>query len=118
VGSGVVGYQHPKYRSDTRGYRPEYDYYSLGVILMEIGFWKPFNEIAGFGHTYGAEHDTKFKERIPYLRQYMGRDYCEAIMACINGNFGPPQAEDNRSSNKIFVDFETKVLSRLNKYLI
>lgn len=119
VRSGVPGYKHPKYRRDTQGYRPEYDYYSLGIVLMEIGFWRPLNEIVGIKDTYCDEHDRKLRNRIPQLRQYMGRDYCEAVMACISGDFASAKVEVDKASDKgVLMDFESKVLSRLNRRLI
>ena len=33
-------YQHPEYDRTGR-YRATYDYYSLGLILLELGFWQP-----------------------------------------------------------------------------
>ena len=38
-------YQHPEYRARRSRFRTEYDYYSLGLILLEIGLWKPLDEI-------------------------------------------------------------------------
>jgi serine/threonine protein kinase len=116
--SGFAGYQHPNYRKYTRGYRPEYDYYSLGVILLEIGFWRPLTEIVKVNGIWSEEHDRKLKDRIPHLRQYIGKDYYEAVTACINGEFSGASTEnDKENSNGTFLDFETKVLSRLNRFL-
>ncbi|MCJ1234523.1 hypothetical protein MMC14_002484 [Varicellaria rhodocarpa] len=39
-------YQHPEYRKTKLRYRAEYDYYSLGFVLLEIGLWKSLGEIA------------------------------------------------------------------------
>jgi serine/threonine protein kinase len=119
VKSGVLGYQHPKYRRATRGYRPEYDYYSLGVLLMEVGFWRPIKEIVGFGKTYGEEHDQKLRDRIPQLKQYMGRSYCEAVIACLSDDFNSLRTDDGGRNNKeVFIDFEIKVISRLNNHMV
>jgi hypothetical protein len=117
VNSADLWYQHPQYRKDTRGYRPEYDYYSLGFILLQIGYWQPLDEIV---RGIDAENlEEKLKARILLLRQYMGREYCEAVMTCIDGAFGPSKAEDSEGGNNaVFIDFDTKVLSRLNKYIV
>ena len=86
---------------------------------MEIGYWRPFHEIIGFKDTYDVEHYRKLRDRIPQLRQLMGRDYCEGVMACISGDFVSSIAEDDTESNtRVFVDFENKVLSRLDSRLI
>ena len=41
-GENLQNYQHPEYGSTGR-YRLEYDYYSLGLVLLEIGFWRPLS---------------------------------------------------------------------------
>lgn len=116
----TAGYQHPTYRTETRGYRPEYDYYSLGIILMEIAYWRPLKEIVGLTRgNYSKENDPVLQKRIPGIRQHMGRDYCDAVTACINGDFKSPQSEnENRGNKGIFISFESQVLSRLSKYLV
>lgn len=48
----------------------------------------------------------------------MGRDYCEGVMACISGDWASSIAEDDIESNtRVFIDFENKVLSRLDSRL-
>jgi serine/threonine protein kinase len=114
--STLVSYQHPAYRKERRGFRREYDYYSLGVVLAEIGFWRPVSEIARFGDVYGEEHDRKLRERIMQLGQHMGRDYCDAVLACFDG---PREALDGENGGReVLVNFESKVLSRLAKRVL
>lgn len=109
------GYQHPTYRRNSRGYKPEYDYYSLGILLMEIGFWTPLKEIAGIRDTYGDEHDRKLQERVPRLKQHMGRAYCKAVTACLSDDFGSSCASnDPEHDKKIFTSFESRVLHHLS----
>ena len=38
-GSGLQDYQHPHYQQNRSRYRPGFDYYSLGIVLLEIGLW-------------------------------------------------------------------------------
>ena len=86
---------------------------------MEIGYWRPFHEIVGYQGTYGEELDRKLKDQVPQLKQCMGRDFCAAVMACINGDFISSKANDEKGNNKdLFIDFESKVLSRLNGCLV
>lgn len=87
--SSFRDYQHPSYLKDGSGYRPGFDYYSLGIILMEIGFWRPFNEIIGQsykGLSYEARRQRLSQDRIPILKQQMGREYFEAVTWCIQGD--------------------------------
>jgi hypothetical protein len=87
-----MNFQHPKYlrgRGKIR-YRDEFDYYSLGMVLFEIGLWKPLDTIT---KSYGlledmlAELKTKHIER---LGEQMGAIYQDVVSACLNGGFGEP----------------------------
>jgi hypothetical protein len=42
--------RHPDAQSSQTGgnYRKSYDIYNLGVVLIEIAFWKSIEDIAGF----------------------------------------------------------------------
>ena len=42
-------YTHPDYMGvDRERYRKTFDMYSMGIILLEIAWWKPADEILGF----------------------------------------------------------------------
>ncbi|EAQ82951.1 hypothetical protein CHGG_10769 [Chaetomium globosum CBS 148.51] len=42
-------YTHPDYLGvDRKGYRKTFDMYSIGIMLLEIAWWKPAEEILGF----------------------------------------------------------------------
>ncbi|KAI0549992.1 kinase-like protein [Xylaria curta] len=87
-------YHHPVYLKN-RGYRLEYDYYSLGIILLEIGFWMPLAKITeGWVGSYEERRRRLIERRVPRLRQYMGRGYSEAVRFCLEGN----PASDNGTS--------------------
>ena len=38
-------YQHPEYAKDRQRFCPGFDYYSLGLLLLEIGLWQTLDEI-------------------------------------------------------------------------
>jgi hypothetical protein len=114
-------YQHPTYLKDGCGYRPEFDYYSLGIILMEIGFWRPLSKI--INRLTGSFEDRRqqlLTHRVPQLRQYMGREYCEAVRCCIRSDFGRPEFDHQKgmSSKELLLQFGERVVGRLNKYFI
>jgi len=117
-------YQHPTYLKDGCRYRPEFDYYGLGIILMEIGFWEPFSEITKakrFTDTsYEDMRQKLLTHRVPRLRQHMGREYCEAVRCCIQGDFGESEFDNQKgmSSEALLLQFGERVVGRLNKYFI
>lgn len=56
-------YCHPDYQGQERegNYRRTYDIYSLGIILLEIAYWKKAEDILGFSNVENKEAD---KDRI------------------------------------------------------
>lgn len=58
-------YQHPAYLKSTSRYSPEFDYYSLALVLLEIGLWKPLSLIIPNLHSYSAEKIKREARWIP-----------------------------------------------------
>lgn len=94
-GPGDDRYHHPQYcQSPGRQvrYRLEFDYYSLGLVLIEIGLWKTLENLTQI-KTASTNQETNnqkvldelLKKRVPLLGHYMGTDYQDAVLACLNG---------------------------------
>jgi serine/threonine protein kinase len=117
--SGNDDYQHPEYRRDKRGYRQEYDYYSLGIVLLEIGLWKTINDWTPKWNLPAEELKQKLlRSRVPVLGQFMGRSYREAVRACLTGEFGVSEVlEESEKKIALQVSFKRLVVDRLRKRL-
>ena len=89
----VAIYRH----KDVRGfggraisrYRAIYDIYSLGLVLLEIGTWKPVQ----FFHPKNAAPNFDFsalllKSVVPTLGVAMGENYMNVVRKCLEGSFG------------------------------
>jgi len=81
-------YQHPDYRKyrGTR-FRPEFDYYGLGILFLEIGLWLSISEMTNGKGWKGIEY-TEFSQRlitrrVPQLGQSMGSIYRDVTLACL-----------------------------------
>jgi len=63
-------YRHPDAQSSqTDGnYRKSYDIYSLGVVLIEIAFWKSIEDIVGFKDLAKARPPA-LRELQPWLKR-------------------------------------------------
>jgi hypothetical protein len=122
-----AAYCHPTYQGNDPGpYRKQFDVYSLGIILLEIAYWKTADDILGitrFAEQTKAkelskqEVDRKIQLRFrdtrrrildePHLlqpvRSNMGIRYYNAVRACIEGfdtaDFG--QAERSASVDDV-----------------
>lgn len=109
-------YCHPGYLGDRRkcGFRKTYDIYSLGIVLIEIAYWKAAGDILNFKETKGHEQQglpkadgqqakhfdkasksdlenirkrllTDNPEILEHVRVTMGERYHLAVRACIVG---------------------------------
>ena len=82
-----LDYQHPEYsnRGDDCRFHKRYDYYSIGLVLLEIGCWKP---LAAFSqrHPYGNREYLRrilVSKYLPKLGRCMGSSYMNAVKACL-----------------------------------
>ena len=112
--------QHPEYlkhKGKVR-YRPQFDYYSLGMVLLEIGHWKPLNQITA--KIIGSPEDvlSRLREKhVPELGFTMGATYRDVVDACLSGDFGKPDIvdEDSNFSVGVTLGFAETVVEQLAK---
>jgi len=107
-------YQHPEYLRRGHGFCPVHDYYSVGLVLLEIGFWRSLDAIIPSDRRpkkLRAQERVEYlrKEIVPLLGQRMGAMYRDAVDACLNGDF--PERGDNEIRNA----FEAKVVNPLSR---
>ncbi|QKD46588.1 uncharacterized protein FOBCDRAFT_266471 [Fusarium oxysporum Fo47] len=115
--ASAVGYTLPLTR-----YRREFDIYSLGVVLLEIGLWYPIKRIFKDCQTedLGVFSEQLKAKYVPELRGRMGRVYADVVVNCLKGNFGEgyiplhdgseSSAEDDKElrRRRFLEDFERK----------
>ena len=99
-------------------YRPEFDYYSLGIVLLEIGYWKPLSKITA--NIPGSPEDILNylrRDKVPGLGFIMGIIYRDVVNACLSGNFGKADHvdEDSSSSASVTLRFAKTVVEQLKK---
>ena len=120
---GLRDYQHSDYIEDPNSYLPEYDYYSLGLVLLEIGCWKPLGDMKKEAGMHGKlpefERESWMEALVPQLAYSMGKTYHDVVVTCLKCNFKakrpyPQQktsvAEDNFIAQSAF---EKKVVQPL-----
>ena len=77
-------YRHPQSERGRRStFRPQYDMYSLGLILLEIGLWMPISKLWKPRYTR-----TNFKSRLQtiYTRKLAGKcgsNYMKVVEFCL-----------------------------------
>jgi serine/threonine protein kinase len=119
-------YQHPDYRGRTSGYRPEYDYYSLGLVLLEIGLWKSLGKIRGALNESNKDPkssdarptfrlDDIMQKCVPRLRLSMGTRYQRVVETCLYGRFEIPDDLEESQQSKLYRSFSRLVVEELAK---
>jgi hypothetical protein len=78
-------YQHPDKRNYPKWrYQHAYDIYSLGVLLLEIGFWLPVTKAVSFeNHDDAEEIRVRFLGVLPRLEGLCGEVYSGAVKQCL-----------------------------------
>ncbi|KAH6687213.1 kinase-like domain-containing protein [Plectosphaerella plurivora] len=118
-GYGTV-YQHSQNRERNVRYRLGYDYYSLGIVLLEIGFWKPIDKLAS-REALGPKGTRRhlIKRRLPWLKHFMGEVYCEAVSMCLGQEIVDDGVQDagvlEQQQREIQIEFEANVLAPLSR---
>ncbi|TKA75025.1 hypothetical protein B0A55_04796 [Friedmanniomyces simplex] len=84
-------YHDPEYLSKDNGqfrrFRPEFDYYSLGILLLEIASWTTIGAIMS---THASEDYQTFamaviEEKLTGLQFSMGSVYAAVVEQCLTG---------------------------------
>ena len=112
-----VAYQDPDLAAAPRqGYRAAFDAYSLGVILLEIGFWRSVDGFLKPQYTAAQNRDRLLKYRLSGdLAHRMGTAYEEATMRMLCGEaYGE---EDGAGEGERLVRFFQRVVVPVERAL-
>lgn len=95
-----VEYQHPNFSQWGRSCL-ELDFYSFGLVLLEVGLWKGLKEMTA-GRSWEGITQEHFRRRlisrrVPQLGPTMGARYRDAVKACLE--WEPPAYEGFESPN-------------------
>lgn len=121
-------YQHPVYRKNSLPhtnnsinamvrFRQEFDYYSVGMVLMEIAFWKSLKSI-----TRSIEGSPEMmlakllEKRVPQVKIHMGDIYGAAVQYCLTMYVEGQKKEC--SSENIRDSFSENVVMPISKCLV
>lgn len=95
-------YHHPRYVSlETRHFtrfRPQFDWYSLGILLIEIGLWEAIDKLM---HEHAQKDNFTFSEhliqyKLSALSFHMGDKYVDIVKECLTGLNEKPEKTDER----------------------
>ncbi|KAK4663385.1 hypothetical protein QC763_608100 [Podospora pseudopauciseta] len=117
-------YCHPDYAGadavDDRtypGFLAEYDYYSLGLVLLEIGMWERLGRFFVQDYTLSRDkiRSQILDDLVPVLEGTLGWLYSSEVRACLSGEL----SGNGEDADPAFVDemFERMVLRPLETLL-
>ena len=98
-----IAYQHPDYlngRGSVR-YRLQFDYYSLGLILLEIGRWESLEHMSEKTGTREKMRDKLLNNKVQRVSQNMGSIYQNVIIVCLGDDFRPSAGMENSTSGDV-----------------
>ena len=108
--------QHPEYYLG-RPFREIYDYYSIGIVLLELGSWIPLDAYLDHNRdlqSKPSEFSNKLIEHyVPRLSHIMGATYRDVTLACLRGDFG--RGSDGNEGQTVLKEFHDKVVSPLSQ---
>jgi hypothetical protein len=107
-----VAYQHPDLTDNPRiGYRREYDAYSLGIILTEIGFWRPIFKFRKSEYSPKRNHRRLLEYQLTGdLAHRMGQQFEQATKLLLTDKaYGDSGVEGEQ-----LVAFSRNIVSRLD----
>ncbi|KAI6780598.1 kinase-like protein [Emericellopsis cladophorae] len=114
-------YRHPDYQHTER-FRVGYDYYSLGIMLLEIGLWTPLVAIAG-RNQFSTLSPHKLRAMLvdrylPRLGYRMGFTYQAVVDRLLSDKLDPEprrQVPDAVAESKAFSAFMKQVIDPLEQ---
>jgi serine/threonine protein kinase len=125
AGELLFAYWHPDYagadsvnvgnNSKYQNYQAEYDYYGLGLVLLEVGLWIPLSRMVDTirKKTHIEIRTILRRDWLPILAAYAGDAYLEAVDVCLSGRL----SEFGKVSDheQVCETFERLVLRPLDK---
>ena len=99
MNSELINYQHPDYLQGLKrglwGYEAKFDYYSLGIVLLEIGLWQSLEQMLGRWKGTPEEMRRKLLDSVvPKLGIRVGALYRDAVTICLTGRFAEAEGGD------------------------
>jgi serine/threonine protein kinase len=115
-------YQHPLYCEGGVGFRKSFDFFSMGIVLLELGLWVPIS-ILWSAHsecpeTFSAEdfRQKLLRTYVPMLGEKMGALYRDAVSFCLDAEYAVEmEIERAGKQNTAQELFRVKVVEPLMK---
>lgn len=112
-----VYYQHPLYQTNVE-FRKSFDYFGLGMILLELGLWRPASVLRSYHPEISSAEDFRVKllqSYVPQLGERMGAVYRDAVAFCLDADrLLQPHGESEERPQDIESLFQSNVVEPLS----
>ena len=123
LGLELQRYRHPEYKNRPMQYfHRAFDYYSLGIVLLEIGLWYPLSLMLKRHKELSADEFTAelLKSFCPMLGSCMGSIYQDVVVDLLTHDWGRGQEEltvegEAEARAAQLMNFHTRVLAQLER---
>ncbi|KAF1992761.1 hypothetical protein P154DRAFT_583495 [Amniculicola lignicola CBS 123094] len=111
----IKDYRHPEYRKagSASRFREEFDYYSIGMVLLELGRWKLLRSMTKAKHLERMNPNELMTHvidtEVSQLKSLMGVYYHDAVVTCLHGF---QSRERGLSSAEVWNSFDEKVAAQ------
>jgi hypothetical protein len=96
-------YRHPKAQGPARDrFSRVHDIYALGVVLLEIGFWRRSEEFWHKSYTPELFSQDLCNFHAPKLGAKTGKIYMDAVLACLKGDLEAGGTDDHKAQTEFF----------------
>jgi serine/threonine protein kinase len=112
-------YSHPDYLKDEKRFHPVHDYYSLGIVLLELGLWRTLESMsqsmAKVEEDQSPENFRAFLLRsyVPRLGHEMGETFQKVVFKCLTSSFDSMASVLTGSNESVLREFEEEVVMPL-----
>lgn len=96
-------YRHPSSQGPLRKrFCRAFDIYSLGVMLVEIGYWRPISQFIKDSSTSEKLLQDLIKFHVPRLAPKTGSIYAEVTRNCLGGILADPTLDETESQRRFY----------------
>ena len=113
-------YLAPEYAPVDARFCLEFDYYSLGLVLLEIGLWDTVTRMGRKTSSAKELRQILLERRVPMLGHLMGESYRDAVRDCLKGDFGRGGNEETAEGGgggsedeRVMMEFDRRIIGRL-----
>jgi serine/threonine protein kinase len=103
---------HPAYLEDGVGFHSAFEYYALGVVLLEIAIWRTVDKLFRPGDSPGVIRTLLLDYAQKYIPSRMGTGYCKVVLACMR--FYDNHGDEKRVQN-LLLRFQEEILEELHR---